>query len=374
MKLVSQSVVRLFFLFKSLYINKVRAWRSGCLVKVLIISEKNRISASQIFPFKFYSSDLSKRWKVCLIERDISTLVDHLAVLPKNADVIFFQPWFQYHTVKKIIEIIERLKEQSPNAKFVFVDAYAPLDLRFADCLDPLVDFYIKKHIYKDRSRYGAVTQGDSNLVGYYEKLYDLPPSPQVLFNVPKEFLSKKLVVGPSFFTSKDMLINLKLNSTPSSRAKIFGVHARLGVKGVPWYQAMREQALLACQPYSKGGVVTSEVVKNSHYMRELAQSKICFSPFGYGEACWRDYEAILCGALLVKPDMSHVETDPDIFIPYETYIPVAWDFSDLAEKIDYYLVNDVARQKIVIRAYDVLYKYATGEAFFNKIKVILDE
>jgi spore maturation protein CgeB len=108
--------------------------------------------------------------------------------------------------------------------------------------------------------------------------------------------------------------------------------------------------------------------------MRELAQSRICFSPYGYGEVCWRDYEAIMCGALLVKPDMAHVQTDPDIFVPYETYVPVAWDFSDLAEKMNYYLANDVARTKIVNRAYSTLYEYLQRDAFIDQFAVLFKQ
>ena len=44
---------------------------------------------------------------------------------------------------------------------------------------------------------------------------------------------------------------------------------------------------------------------------------------------------AVLTGAVLLKPDMSHVETDPDIFVPWETYAPLAWDLSDFADVLD---------------------------------------
>ena len=53
--------------------------------------------------------------------------------------------------------------------------------------------------------------------------------------------------------------------------------------------------------------------------MRELAQCGICFSPFGYGEVCWRDDEAVYSGALLINPGMSHMVTEPDVFVPGET-------------------------------------------------------
>lgn len=112
---------------------------------------------------------------------------------------------------------------------------------------------------------------------------------------------------------------------------------------------------------------MTSEYITNSKYMRELEQSKICFSPFGYGEVCWRDYEVIMCGALLVKPDMAHVQTDPNIFVPYETYVPVAWDFSDLEEKLNYYLADDAARSKIVNGAYDTLHQYLKNHEFLDQ-------
>jgi hypothetical protein len=216
-------------------------------------------------------------------------------------------------------------------------------------------------------------TQGDTNIVEYCERLYELPASPETLFPIPQDFLSK-LIVGPSFFTSREMLPAIHSGDTSLSKGKKLGVHARLGAKGLPWYQAMREHALLACKPFSSKGIVTSESVSIHRYMNELAQSRICFSPFGYGEVCWRDYEAIMCGALLVKPDMSHVQTAPDIFVPYETYVPLAWDFSDLSEKVDYYLANNAARQRIVNQAYEILHTYTNGDAFLNQFGLIFNQ
>jgi len=107
--------------------------------------------------------------------------------------------------------------------------------------------------------------------------------------------------------------------------------------------------------------------------MKELKSSRVCFSPFGYGEVCWRDYEAIMCGALLIKPDMAHVKTEPNIFIPFETYIPVAWDFSDLEEKVTYYLENTTAREKIIQSAYDVLQSYIRDKVFINQVAILFD-
>lgn len=77
------------------------------------------------------------------------------------------------------------------------------------------------------------------------------------------------------------------------------------------------------------------ERLERGRYFRELAQSKIVVSPFGWGEINYRDYETFLTAGLLLKPDMSHLETWPDFFRPGETIITHRWDLSDLEERID---------------------------------------
>ena len=354
--------------------NALRSTQWGSYVgsKILIVSDSNRVAKSQIFPFYYYSQKLRSVWGIEFRQIDISDIDVKSAQIAEDADLIFFQPWFSRGAVE-MIKSIDLLKQRNPNSKVVFLDSYAPLDLRFAEVLNPLVDGYVKKHVYRDRSRYGVATQGDTNLVEYYERRYELPPSPETLFPVPEGFFTK-LIVGPSFFTAREMLATIRSNPMPISKKKKWGVHARLGAKGAVWYQAMREHALSACKPFSSRGIVTFESVGNYRYMNELAHSRICFSPFGYGEVCWRDYEAIMCGALLVKPDMSHVETAPDIFVPYETFVPLAWDFSDLSEKLDYYLANDAARLRIVSQAYETLHSYLNGDDFLNQFEKIFNK
>lgn len=75
-----------------------------------------------------------------------------------------------------------------------------------------------------------------------------------------------------------------------------------------------------------------------NEYYNKMYNSKIILAPFGFGEIAPRDIESAMFGSVLIKPDMSHIETLPDIYIPYETYVPCKHDFSDLNEKIDYVL------------------------------------
>lgn len=76
-------------------------------------------------------------------------------------------------------------------------------------------------------------------------------------------------------------------------------------------------------------------VLNHSDYLQMMFRSRVVVSPWGWGEACHRDYEAMLLGAVLVKPPMGHIVCWPDIYRPNETYIPCRLDFADLPEIID---------------------------------------
>jgi len=80
--------------------------------------------------------------------------------------------------------------------------------------------------------------------------------------------------------------------------------------------------------------------LSHSQYSDSLYSSKIVISPWGCGEICYRDFEALAAGCILLKPDSSFVQTWPDIFINNKTYVPCNCDFSDVEEKIKIILKN----------------------------------
>ncbi len=49
-------------------------------------------------------------------------------------------------------------------------------------------------------------------------------------------------------------------------------------------------------------------------YRKKLYDSKIVVSPWGFGETCYRDYEALYAGNILIKPRSDFVINHPDIF------------------------------------------------------------
>jgi len=96
--------------------------------------------------------------------------------------------------------------------------------------------------------------------------------------------------------------------------------------------------------------------VSQQEYYDRMFNSKIIVAPYGYGEMAPRDLEAAMFGCVLIKPDMSYIDTIPNVFESNKTYVSCKHDFSDLEEKIemillnyeDYYEMINAARAKFV--------------------------
>jgi hypothetical protein len=99
-------------------------------------------------------------------------------------------------------------------------------------------------------------------------------------------------------------------------------------------------------------------VLNRSLYEWTMRHSKIVFSPWGNGVVCIRDLEAILAGAVLIKPDSDFVETLPDIHQSNKTYVPCKTDFSDLQEKIDMVLNDWASYEEMRANNYDLVIEY----------------
>ena len=95
--------------------------------------------------------------------------------------------------------------------------------------------------------------------------------------------------------------------------------------------------------------------VPKRQYQAELQEVQAVLSPFGWGEVCFRDAEAVIAGAVLVKPEMSHVETWPDLYQKYETYVPIEWDGSDVVEQVANVLDAPAERLRIAQAAWERL-------------------
>jgi hypothetical protein len=120
--------------------------------------------------------------------------------------------------------------------------------------------------------------------------------------------------------------------------------------------------------------VATGSQVSLKRFIKELQSSHVAISPFGWGEVCYRDFESIIYGNILIKPDMSHLETYPNIFLPMESYVPISWDMSDLPTIFDA-IFQHLNSYKEIARNAQKIYRdlYHDDKKFINQFKKALE-
>ncbi len=335
--------------------------------RLLLVTVPERIPGSQIFPFHFYAEELRAAYGAEVSELHLEDFLSGAQEVT-GATAVAFQTGYDLDAALRD-RILARIQATSPGARVIYLDWFAPTDLRHAALLGPHVDLYVKKHLLRDRSQYGQETFGDTNLMDYYGRRAGLDHAP-VRFAIPEGFLDK-LVVGPSFSTADFILPTLDRATLPTGPRPI-DLHARIAVGGTPWYQFMRGECDAAAQALKQGpgglNVVTGTGIRHDQFLAEMQSSRVCFSAFGYGEVCWRDYEAIQNGAVLLKQDMSHIETRPDVFVADETYVPVRWDLADFEDKVRALVADPKRCAEIARNALDVLTDYARSGGFVTQM------
>jgi hypothetical protein len=345
-----------------------RPFSSAARSRLLLVSQPERLPQSQVYPFHHYAADLQRLYGTELREADLWDFVAGRPVAARGATVVAFQTPYDV-TDEDLDRLFARIHADHPGARVACLDWFAPTDLRNAARMNDRIHLYIKKHVLRDRDCYGKPTLGDTNLTDYYARRLRLD-EPERHFPIPSGFLDK-LVIGPSFATAPTVLPGL-LGNPPLRGAREHDLHARFELGGTPWYRGMRAEADAAVNALKGVSVVRGTGVHQAQFLAEMRHSKVCLSPFGYGEVCWRDYEAVLTGAVLIKPDMSHIATDPDIFIPWETYAPVAWDLSDFPDVLHRLLGDEPLRRRIAAQAFETLRKWLATDHFARRMAPLL--
>lgn len=138
-----------------------------------------------------------------------------------------------------------------------------------------------------------------------------------------------------------------------------FSLPERQRVRNWEWYHDYRRFCALQAAARRDAFTITSnQPLKRLKYIQELWCSRVVFSPFGWGEVCFRDFEAVACGAVLLKPDMSHLRTQPDVYESWVTYVPVDWDLGNLAERCQWILDHPAESERMVETAQNRLLSF----------------
>lgn len=260
--------------------------------------------------------------------------------------------------------------------KLVYFDGDDDANVQWPAVIDN-VDLYVKKHIFADAFAYRRPYVGKSNLTDWVAKTHGL--------DLDKHRVAASAALSEQAIARMHLGWNIGLDdSIAGVRGKIaalapvarsLDIVSRAPVNQASWIYPIRAAAASAMGRLPATWKISAPTVRvpQAEYLREMLSSRICVSPFGYGEICWRDFEAILCGCLLVKPDMGHIKTKPDVFEPGVTYVPTKWDFSDLKAVCAPYLQDEALRQKVAAEARRRLEEALTADWIVDSMRGVLD-
>ena len=234
--------------------------------------------------------------------------------------------------------------------RMVYFDGDDDLNIQWHGVISA-VDLYVKKHAFVDDASYSVSYIGKGNLTDHVARKHGVSFSEDIIQSsggLPVLSL-RKLHVGWNIALD-DKIVKLARDvRTMPLRSRDIDVSCRAYVNSEVWIHGLRDTALTRMEEMAARFRVLAprDRVSQEKYYDEMLRSRICVSPFGFGEICWRDFEAILCGCLLVKPDMGHVRTQANVYIRDVTYVPVRWDYADLEEVCAAYLADETAMVRV---------------------------
>lgn len=371
------------------------AWRQQCRRllpsrqnerELLILSARGN-SHGLAYPFHLYRKALWADYSLGVREILDNTIEEKSRTFERaKADIVLYSPPLRGPDGKMVpVEVIERFFREIPRDReysLVFFDiSDGPIGRHFG--IAPYVDLYVMPFTFSDQDDYAREFLGGNKFAHFASQHYGLAPThaneywPEVFDSrIEPEHLPKIFTIHNWQFWRRLHGLYLKQNrrcSTGGERG--IDVHCRFQ-QYTGWCRAHRLHVRDVLQNLKgRYSIVASEQkVSLREYYSEIGDSKILFSPFGWGDICPKDWEAFLKGCLLMKPSVEHVKSFPHTHIPYETYVPVKWDLSDVQEKVTYYLENSEERQRIVVNAARVVEEFYDGDAFVSMVKDMLSK
>lgn len=331
-------------------------------------------SEEQFYPFDRHAGQLEAELGLTTLQADLGAALGLLAAGWPAFDAVGLKLSFRTPAAEAA-RIAARFRRAAGARPLVYFDGDDDLAVQWPGVL-PLCDLWLKKHAYRDRAAYARPTIGKSNLTDHAARVFGasfaddiIPANP----GLPAD-LTAKVAVLASIAEDRKIVELLARRPAMPQGARPVDVVCRATVDPASWTWGFRGPvaAALAALPAAARVLLPAERVSQARYYEEMDAARLCVSPFGFGEICWRDFEAILCGAVLVKPDMGHVETRPDIFRPYETYLPVRWDFADLAATCAAWLGRPDDCARIAATARERLVAHLSGGGFVARMAEVV--
>jgi hypothetical protein len=235
----------------------------------------------------------------------------------------------------------------------------------------PFVDYYWKKALFRDRQQYMKALYGRQLYTDYYHRVFgvdDETPYYRQAITDQRDFGKLRIawnngagafplaplrqrvgvaisrVFGRLGLTGSFRWLAPERQFVDRAPVKERLVFARFGLANRPTIDHQRRMLARVLRSVTHFPVCVGRAPKEQ-YDREMASAAVTLSPFGWGEICFRDFEAILMQSALAKPDVEHIDTWPPVYEAGETYESLAWDGTDTVEKLTR-LIEDTDRQR----------------------------
>jgi len=251
----------------------------------------------------------------------------------------------------------------------------------------PFVDRYCKKQLFRDRQLYRRHLYQNRAFTDYIHREYGRADAQAEAPDVPlQDGFAAKLTVGWNLayadyrsLSRAGRLLNIVTGSLDPefcvNERRPIDVHARFRnsfpYDTIAFPRTYLMTAVRGLQDVESRTGYTSRAA----YRDELRRAAAVLSPFGWGEICLRDFEAMVCGCALVKPSIDHIETWPDVFAEDSTYIALPWNLEQAIAKLDA-VIRDKRLIGVVARAGQTACRALWGDrgrqSFVDRLEALL--
>lgn len=279
-------------------------------------------------------------------------------------------------------ETLEKLAQlRRTTERLLFFDTTDSAGFIVGDVL-PHVDRYYKHQLLIDRTAYTRPMYGRRAYTDYYHREFgvvDSEPMTAPQISDPHD-LHKLRVAWNAGLANYDVLglyqamayhkipvrwlLTKPRGFIAPTNARDIDVHTRMGLnyprETIAWQRREIARRLADRTDWQRVG--------RRDYLQELGRSRLVVAPFGWGEFTYKDYETFITGGLLIKPDMSHMETWPNFYLPGETMLTHRWDLSDLDETLQRGLEDPKKSVELAGRAQQIYRHFTVSDAGRDEI------
>ena len=251
---------------------------------------------------------------------------------------------------------------------------------------------YCKAQLLVDRQAYGRPHYGNRIYGDYYHREFGVDDHEPVTSRpvAPLENLAKLRVSwnsgladyslwGPAIMALRrrlpiDGLLRFPRRFTDPRSPRPIAVACRFGTAHARRTVAFQRERI---RQVMGDGLATGKLSRRA-YLDEMRRCRVVVSPFGFGEITLKDFEAMLCGAALVKPSMAHLETWPKLFRDDETLAAHRWDLDDLEAVIEGLIDDDSRRLELAHNAQSRYRHHIASDdgyqAFCRHFRALIDD